>query len=65
MLATVVIWLLVVAIPAVFPIVTKIGIQPMYVDIAQTAVVGIGLFMPRSGSMRGLICPICRHGCPD
>ena len=39
----------VVLIPVVFPIATKIGINPVHFDIVQTAAVGIGLFMPPMG----------------
>ena len=36
----------VVLIPVVFPIATKIGVNPIHFDIVQTAAVGIGLFLP-------------------
>src|SRR6266478_5472568 len=36
----------VVLIPVVFPIATRIGINPIHFDIVQTAAVGIGLLMP-------------------
>jgi TRAP-type C4-dicarboxylate transport system permease large subunit len=39
----------VVLIPVVFPIATKIGINPIHFDIVQTAAVGIGLFLPPMG----------------
>jgi C4-dicarboxylate transporter DctM subunit len=39
----------VVLIPVVFPIATKLGINPIHFDIVQTAAVGIGLFMPPMG----------------
>ena len=39
----------VVLIPVVFPIATKIGINPVHFDIVQTAAVGIGLFLPPMG----------------
>ena len=39
----------VVLIPVVFPIATKIGINPVHFDIVQTAAVGIGLFTPPLG----------------
>jgi C4-dicarboxylate transporter DctM subunit len=39
----------VVLIPVVFPIATKIGISPIHFDIVQTAAVGIGLFLPPMG----------------
>lgn len=39
----------VVLIPVVFPIATKIGVQPVHFDIVQTAAVGIGLFTPPLG----------------
>src|SRR6266700_2274717 len=39
----------VVLIPVVFPIATRIGINPIHFDIVQTAAVGIGLFMPPMG----------------
>ena len=65
----------VVLIPVVFPIATKLGINPIHFDIVQTAAVGIGLFLPpmgvglvdgaafrrrsRSGSTRAPIGPMC------
>ena len=39
----------VVLIPVVFPIATKMGINPIHFDIVQTAAVGIGLFLPPMG----------------
>jgi tripartite ATP-independent transporter DctM subunit len=39
----------VVLIPVVFPIATKLGINPVHFDIVQTAAVGIGLFLPPMG----------------
>ncbi len=39
----------VVLIPVVFPIATKLGINPVHFDIVQTAAVGIGLFLPPIG----------------
>src|SRR5258705_12392916 len=39
----------VVLIPVVFPIATRIGINPIHFDIVQTAAVGIGLFLPPMG----------------
>ena len=39
----------VVLIPVVFPIATRIGIEPIHFDIVQTAAVGIGLFLPPMG----------------
>jgi tripartite ATP-independent transporter DctM subunit len=39
----------VVLIPVVFPIATKIGVNPIHYDIVQTAAVGIGLFLPPMG----------------
>ena len=39
----------VILIPVVFPIATKIGINPIHFDIVQTAAVGIGLFLPPIG----------------
>jgi len=39
----------VVLIPVVFPIATKLGINPVHFDIVQTAAVGIGLFLPPLG----------------
>jgi C4-dicarboxylate transporter, DctM subunit len=39
----------VVLIPVVFPIATKLGINPIHFDIVQTAAVGIGLFLPPLG----------------
>src|SRR4051794_9549477 len=39
----------VVLISVVFPIATKIGINPIHFDIVQTAAVGIGLFLPPMG----------------
>lgn len=39
----------VVLIPVVFPIATKIGVNPIHFDIVQTAAVGIGLFTPPLG----------------
>ena len=39
----------VVLIPVVFPIATKLGINPIHFDIVQTAAVGIGLFLPPMG----------------
>ena len=39
----------VVLIPVVFPIATKIGVNPIHFDIVQTAAVGIGLFLPPMG----------------
>jgi C4-dicarboxylate transporter, DctM subunit len=38
-----------VLIPVVFPIATKLGINPIHFDIVQTAAVGIGLFLPPMG----------------
>src|SRR6202030_2889811 len=39
----------VVLIPVVFPIATKIGVNPIHFDIVQTAAVGIGLLLPPMG----------------
>jgi C4-dicarboxylate transporter, DctM subunit len=39
----------VVLIPVVFPIATRLGINPVHFDIVQTAAVGIGLFLPPIG----------------
>jgi tripartite ATP-independent transporter DctM subunit len=39
----------VVLIPVVFPVATRIGVQPIHFDIVQTAAVGIGLFLPPMG----------------
>ena len=39
----------VVLIPVVFPIATRLGINPVHFDIVQTAAVGIGLFLPPLG----------------
>ena len=39
----------VVLIPVVFPIATRIGVNPIHFDIVQTAAVGIGLFLPPMG----------------
>ena len=39
----------VVLIPVVFPIATRLGINPIHFDIVQTAAVGIGLFLPPMG----------------
>ena len=39
----------VVLIPVVFPIASKLGINPIHFDIVQTAAVGIGLFLPPMG----------------
>jgi len=39
----------VVLIPVVFPIATRMGINPIHFDIVQTAAVGIGLFLPPMG----------------
>jgi TRAP-type C4-dicarboxylate transport system permease large subunit len=36
-------------IPVVFPIATRLGINPIHFDIVQTAAVGIGLFLPPMG----------------
>src|ERR1700731_1372479 len=40
----------VVLIPVVFPIATKLGINPVHFDIVQTAAVGIGLFLTPLGA---------------
>jgi tripartite ATP-independent transporter DctM subunit len=39
----------VVLIPVVFPIASRLGINPIHFDIVQTAAVGIGLFLPPMG----------------
>jgi C4-dicarboxylate transporter DctM subunit len=39
----------VVLIPVVFPVASKMGVNPIHFDIVQTAAVGIGLFLPPLG----------------
>jgi C4-dicarboxylate transporter DctM subunit len=56
----------VVLIPVVFPIATKLGINPIHFDIVQTAAVGIGLFLPPMGvgllmALRFAEVPVGRH----
>jgi C4-dicarboxylate transporter DctM subunit len=56
----------VVLIPVVFPIATKLGINPVHFDIVQTAAVGIGLFLPPLGvgllmALRFAQIPVGRH----
>src|SRR5690348_10550181 len=56
----------VVLIPVVFPIATKLGINPIHFDIVQTAAVGIGLFLPPMGvgllmALRFADVPVGRH----
>jgi C4-dicarboxylate transporter DctM subunit len=56
----------VVLIPVVFPIATKLGINPIHFDIVQTAAVGIGLFLPPMGvgllmALRFAQVPVGRH----
>src|SRR5215475_15154312 len=52
----------VVLIPVVFPIATRIGINPIHFDIVQTAAVGIGLFLPPMGV--GLLMALKFAGIP-
>jgi tripartite ATP-independent transporter DctM subunit len=56
----------VVLIPVVFPIATKIGVNPIHFDIVQTAAVGIGLFLPPMGvgllmALRFAEVPVLQH----
>jgi tripartite ATP-independent transporter DctM subunit len=56
----------VVLIPVVFPIATRIGVNPIHFDIVQTAAVGIGLFLPPMGvgllmALRFAEVPVGRH----
>jgi len=56
----------VVLIPVVFPIATRIGINPIHFDIVQTAAVGIGLFLPPMGvgllmALRFADVPVGQH----
>jgi tripartite ATP-independent transporter DctM subunit len=56
----------VVLIPVVFPIATKLGINPIHFDIVQTAAVGIGLFLPPLGvgllmTLRFARIPVGQH----
>jgi len=56
----------VVLIPVVFPIATRLGINPVHFDIVQTAAVGIGLFLPPIGvgllmTLRFAGIPVGRH----
>jgi len=56
----------VVLIPVVFPIATKIGVNPIHFDIVQTAAVGIGLFLPPMGvgllmALRFAEIPVSQH----
>jgi tripartite ATP-independent transporter DctM subunit len=56
----------VVLIPVVFPIATRIGINPIHFDIVQTAAVGIGLFLPPMGvgllmALRFAEVPVGQH----
>jgi TRAP-type C4-dicarboxylate transport system permease large subunit len=56
----------VVLIPVVFPIATKLGINPVHFDIVQTAAVGIGLFLPPLGvgllmTLRFAQIPVGQH----
>jgi C4-dicarboxylate transporter DctM subunit len=56
----------VVLIPVVFPIATKLGINPIHFDIVQTAAVGIGLFLPPLGvgllmALRFAQIPVGQH----
>jgi tripartite ATP-independent transporter DctM subunit len=56
----------VVLIPVVFPIATKLGINPVHFDIVQTAAVGIGLFLPPLGvgllmALRFAQIPVGQH----
>lgn len=56
----------VVLIPVVFPIATRLGINPVHFDIVQTAAVGIGLFLPPIGvgllmTLRFAEIPVGRH----
>src|SRR5690348_15820828 len=56
----------VVLIPVVFPIATKLGINPVHFDIVQTAAVGIGLFLPPLGvgllmTLRFARIPVGQH----
>jgi C4-dicarboxylate transporter DctM subunit len=56
----------VVLIPVVFPIATKMGINPIHFDIVQTAAVGIGLFLPPMGvgllmALRFANVPVFQH----
>jgi C4-dicarboxylate transporter DctM subunit len=39
----------VVLVPVLFPIATKMGVNPIHFDIIQTAAVGIGIFLPPLG----------------
>src|SRR5499427_842710 len=52
----------VVLIPVVFPIATRLGINPIHFDIVQTAAVGIGLFLPPMGV--GLLMALRFAGIP-
>jgi TRAP-type C4-dicarboxylate transport system permease large subunit len=52
----------VVLIPVVFPIATRLGINPIHFDIVQTAAVGIGLFLPPMGV--GLLMTLKFAGIP-
>jgi C4-dicarboxylate transporter DctM subunit len=50
----------------VFPIATKLGINPVHFDIVQTAAVGIGLFLPPLGvgllmTLRFARIPVGQH----
>ena len=52
--------------PVVFPIATKIGVNPIHFDIVQTAAVGIGLFLPPMGvgllmALRFAEVPVSQH----
>src|SRR5712691_6061252 len=56
----------VVLIPVVFPIATRIGVNPIHFDIVQTAAVGIGLFLPPMGvgllmALRFAEVPVSQH----
>src|SRR5215469_15740297 len=56
----------VVLIPVVFPIATKLGVNPIHFDIVQTAAVGIGLFLPPLGvgllmTLRFARIPVGQH----
>src|SRR3954447_1202085 len=56
----------VVLVPVLFPIATKMGVNPIHFDIVQTAAVGIGIFLPPLGvglliALRFAQVPVFRH----
>jgi tripartite ATP-independent transporter DctM subunit len=56
----------VILVPVIFPIATKMGIHPIHFNIAQTAAVGIGLFLPPLGigllvALRFAKVPVFQH----